>query len=94
MSYRHPLSPEDSPQVVSLSGSSAQSAAFGATAKAVRVCSDTDCFVAFGSNPTATTSSIYLPAKVPQVFGIQPGQKVAAIGTSGKLYVTEATSVL
>lgn len=94
MSYRHPIAPELNPQVRSISGTTAQSAAFAANAKTVRVCSDADCFIAFGSNPTATTSSIYLPAKVPQVFGIVGGWKVAVIGTSGNLYITEATSIV
>lgn len=94
MSYRHPVAPDQNPQVRTLSGSSAQSAAVGATTKVVRLVSDTDCFVAIGASPVATASSIYLPAKFPQVFGISPGQKVAAIGTSGNLYITEGLSAL
>lgn len=90
--YRHPISPDLNPQVRTLSGSSAQSSAVGATTKAVRLCSDTDCWIVIGANPTATTSSTYLPAKVPQVFGCSPSDKVAAIGTSGNLYISEAVA--
>lgn len=91
--FKHPRSPENSPQVRTLSGSSAQSSAFGTTTKTVRVVSDTDCWIAFGASPTATTSSLYLPAKFPQVFGVVGGQKLAAIGTSGNLYISESDGV-
>lgn len=94
MSYKHPVSPALNPQKVTLSTSSAQSAAVAATTKSVRVCSDIDCFILIGANPTATISSVYLPAKTPQVFGIAGGQKVAAIaGGAGNLYVSESSAL-
>lgn len=94
MSYKHPVSPALNPQKVVLSTSNAVSAAVAATSNAVRVCSDVDCFVAIGAAPVATLTSIYLPAKTPQVFGIAGGQKVAAIAAgAGNLYVSEATSI-
>jgi len=92
MSYRHPIAPELNPQKVSISGVSASSVAFGSTTKAVRLVSDTDCWITIGDSPTATLTSTYLPAKFPQVFGCNPGQKVAVIGTSGNLYVSEAVA--
>lgn len=92
-SYRHPIAPQENPQVRTISNSSAQSSAVAATTEEVRLCSDTDCFIAIGSNPTATTSSVYLPAKFPQVFGCKPADKVAVIGTSGNLYISEANAV-
>jgi hypothetical protein len=95
MSYRHPVSPDANPQVVTLSVASAQSAAFGTTTKAIRLVSDVDCWIIIADNPTATTSGVYLPAKFPQLFGVSPGQKVAGIaGGAGHLYVTEAYSAL
>lgn len=93
MSYRHPVSPDKNPQKVAISGSSAQSSAVSSTTNCVRLCADTDCFVAIGSNPTATSSSFYLPAKVPQVLGCSPSDKVAVIGTTGNLYISEGASV-
>lgn len=93
MPYRHPVAPDANPQVRTLSGSHAESSALGATTKEVRLCSDTDCWISIGASPVATTSSVYLPAKFPQVFGCNPGDKVSAIGTSGNLYITEAFGV-
>lgn len=74
-------------QKVTLSASSAQSAAIDGTA--VRVTSDVDCWLAFGANPTATNANLYLPAKSPDVFFIPDGWKVAAIAAgAGNLYIS------
>lgn len=56
-----------------------QSAAFNAATRYVRVISDTNCHLAFGANPTATTSSMRVVADVPEYFGVVAGQKVAAV---------------
>lgn len=94
MSYKHPLSPQLRAQKLGLTSSHAESSAFGATTKSVRVCSDADCWIAFGASPVATTSSIYLPAKTPQVFGVTSGQKLSGITTStGNLYISESDSI-
>jgi len=47
--------------------------------------------VAIGTNPTATTSSTFLPFYSVEYFKIAPGSKIAAIknATAGTLYVTE-----
>jgi hypothetical protein len=37
---------------------------------------------AFGSSPTATSSSIFIPADQPEIFKVNPGEKVAAIGSA------------
>ena len=76
---------------VSVSSSSAQSAAHAATTNVVRLVSTTDCHVAFGSNPTATTSSMYLPANQVEYFLVAASEKVAAIraNADGTFYVTE-----
>ena len=59
----------------------------------VRVVSTTDCHVAIGGTPTATTSDLYLPAYTVEYFIVNEGQKLAAIraASSGSLYVTEMT---
>lgn len=51
----------------------------------VRVVSTTNCWVTFGTAPTASAAagSIYLPAGVVEYFHVSPGQKLAAIQDSG-----------
>jgi hypothetical protein len=77
---------------VTTSGSSAQSGAVGADTTLVRLVATEACYVAIGDNPTATSSSMYLPAATPEYFGIGGGQKVAAlqVASGGVLNVTEA----
>lgn len=65
-------------QVVTYS-TSTQSAAFGASTKFVRVVSDTNCHILFGSSPTATTSNMRIAADSAEYFGVVAGQKIAAI---------------
>ena len=77
-------------QKVTSSGSSVQSSAFGAYIEYVRIVADADCHIAFGVNPTATTSSIYVPADDVEYFKVSPGEKVAVIG-SVNLYVSDLT---
>lgn len=57
-------------QAVTISGTSAQSAAMNAQTRFVRVQSDTNCFLLGGTNPTATTSSMPLTAFVPEYFAV------------------------
>ena len=73
---------------VESTGSSSQSTAFGANIEYVRIVADATCHIEFGVNPTATTSTIYIPAGDVEYFKISPGEKVAAIG-SANLYITE-----
>lgn len=58
-----------------------QSTAFKATTTMVRVVSDADCYIEFGTNPTAAAGSIYLPSGIVEYFGVPSGQsfKVAAV---------------
>lgn len=79
-----------STEKVNSSGTSAQSAAFADSIYYVRVISDAACHIEFGSNPTATTSTIYLPAEDVEYFKVSPGEKVAVIG-SVNLYVSQLT---
>src|SRR5574343_1500902 len=66
-------------QTVSIGGTTAQSSAFGATTRFVRIHTDAICSIAFGSNPTATTSKLRLAANQTEYFGVRPGDKVAVI---------------
>ena len=66
-------------QTVAVAGASAQSAAFNARTKFVRVATDTAVNLAFGLNPTATTSKLYMPAGSVEYFAVSGGMKVAAI---------------
>lgn len=47
----------------------------------VRLFTDTDCFVTWGADPTATdgTDALPLGAENPEVFTIESGQKIAVI---------------
>jgi|TARA_R100000149_G_C5842005_1_gene113680 hypothetical protein len=75
-----------------VSTSSAQTAATNANTEYVRLIADTDgVFVAFGSNPTATTSSTYLAANNEEIFKIDGGMKIAAIvaSSTANLYIDE-----
>lgn len=58
---------------------STQSAAFNAKTRFIRVYSSADAMIEFGSNPTATTSKMPIKAGVPEYFGVNPAEKVAAI---------------
>lgn len=60
----------------------------------VRLVATSDCWVAFGANPTAAVGSvaaILLPAGVPEYFWVYPGERVAVIQNTaaGSLNVAE-----
>lgn len=59
-------------------------------ASVVRVVSTVDCYLAFGSAPTATNSSMFLPANTVEYFAFTPGGKIAVLRDSadGSLFVT------
>lgn len=80
-------------QVVSYDSSTATTNAVGAQTYAVRVAVTTDCHVAFGAAPTATTSNPFMPAGSVEYFRVTPGQKLAFIknASAGSAYVTECT---
>lgn len=56
-----------------------QSNAFGATTRFIRVHTDAICSIAIGSNPTATTSTMRLPADTIEYFGVSAGDKIAFV---------------
>lgn len=88
-----PVTPRDVFQQVSTSGSSAQSSAFGAKTQKIMVVATADAYITIGTNPTATSASFYLPAKVPLWFGVQPGEKLAALQVSSGGVVSIAEGI-
>lgn len=59
-------------QTVTYAGASAQSVAFAATTVLVRIQCDSICNIAFGSNPTATVTTIRLTAGQTEYFSVKP----------------------
>jgi hypothetical protein len=79
-------------QSVAYTATSAQSTALDLGTRIVRLCSTTDAYVEIGTNPTATTSSMYLPALSVEYFAIPDGTyKVAAkqVSSAGSISVAE-----
>lgn len=81
---------------ITVSGTSAQSAAFGANTSEIRVVCTTNCHINIGTSPTAAatdSNGIYLPAGLVEYFHVSPGQKVAVVqdSASGVLCVAEMT---
>jgi hypothetical protein len=73
---------------ITTSGTSQQSAAFGANTSEIRVvCFGTNgCYINIGDNPTAVASdnnSIPLPPNVIEYFHVSPGQRVAVLQDTG-----------
>lgn len=64
---------------VTVSGTSAQSAAFNAQTKFITITCDGVFSYLVGSNPTATTSHFRVAADVHLVIAVTPGHKIAAI---------------
>ena len=64
---------------VTISATTAQSAALNADTKFVRVLADANCCIIAADNPTATTSDLPLTAEGAEYFGVIAGQKIAAI---------------
>ena len=60
---------------------STQSAALNASTTLVRLHTDGACSIAFGTNPTATTSNMRMALDQTEYFAVQPGTglKIAAI---------------
>lgn len=64
---------------ISTSGSSAQSAAFSGDTQLIQISCDTQSAMAYGSNPTATTSNMTIPAGLIIYYRVKGGKKVAFI---------------
>jgi len=80
-------------QHVAYAGTSVQSSLFQDQTSIVRLYATSDCYVAFGENPTASTSSMFLPAGVIEYFGVPPDSEwqlaVIQSSSAGTIYVTE-----
>lgn len=80
---------EDDTQVVDGTSASAQSTAIttGRNENLVRVASlDKNVNIAFGTNPTATASTMILPLGTVEFFKVYDGYKIAVLG--GKISIT------
>jgi hypothetical protein len=70
--------------------STALATAFGSQTFQVLLVTTTACNFRIGDGtPTAVATDTYLPPNFPLYFTVTPGQKVAVIGTTGTLSVTE-----
>jgi hypothetical protein len=67
---------------VVIGAGSLQSAAFLAGTRFVRLNCDAICSIAFGSNPTASTSTMRMAANQTEYFGVNAGDKVAVIANT------------
>ena len=80
-------------QAVAYTATHAESAAFGAATTIIYICATTACYVLVSTAGTAATSSngTLLPALVPMMFIVNPGQKISAVRSTadGTLSVTE-----
>jgi hypothetical protein len=66
-------------QEITISGASAQSAAFNAETRMIRISADAACRIRVGASPTAVATDLRVGADSPEYFGVLPGQKLAAI---------------
>lgn len=71
-------------EIIAVSGTSAQSNAITGSGnyRVVRMYADVDCFITWGSNPTALsngTGGRFVGANNPEYFRLQAGEKVAVI---------------
>ena len=78
------LEPPVAEQTVSIAGSSAQSSAFNAATRYVRLHTDAICSVLFGTDPTATAAKKRMAANQTEYFAVPAGgtHKVAVITNS------------
>jgi hypothetical protein len=77
--YQAVKQPEVTTQVLSIGGSSVQSAPFGSTTGIVRVQADAACHIVVNGSPTATSTSMKLTAGQTEYFVVTPGQILAVI---------------
>ena len=69
-------------RTVSISGTSAKSAALNADTAFVRIISDSVCSILVGTDPTATTSLMRLSADSAEYFEVVRGAKIAVISNT------------
>lgn len=73
------IEPSRSIKQLAVTPSSVQSAAFEDVTKFVRVHTDTTIRIAFGADPTASSTSQRMVANSTEYFGVTPGIKAAVI---------------
>lgn len=79
-------------QNITTSGSSQQSAVVGSTTSIIRVACQQDTYVAFGSNPTASASSMIIFGGSTEYIAVQPGTTIVAVlqvSSPGAVSITE-----
>jgi hypothetical protein len=64
---------------ITTSGTTAQSAAFNGDTKMIQISCDTQSAMAYGANPSATTSNMTIPAGAFIYYKVTAGKKVAFI---------------
>lgn len=74
-----PQAPFIATEDISASTTSAQSAAFDSQTRFVRIMSDANVRVRFGSNPTATATDMPIRANSPEFVAVVSGDKIAVI---------------
>ena len=66
------------------------------TTQHVRLCATSDCWIAFGPNPTVSaTTGMLLPAMTPEYFWVLPGERLAVLQSSaaGSLNIIECATL-
>ena len=79
-------------QTVAVGSSSAASSAFNAHTREIRVVTTVDAYVAFDAAPTASSSSLIVPAFTVEYFRVDSASKVALIrvgSVTGTARITE-----
>lgn len=71
-----PQTPEQTAQTVTPDANGVLSAAFSARTGIVRICSDADVLLAFGSSPAGADAKTYLPTGIVEYFSVNPAEKV------------------
>jgi hypothetical protein len=80
VTYQAAWTPSVADQAITITGASAQSAAFQYNTALIRVHADVACHVVIGgTNPVATASSMRMLAGQTEYFLVQPGQLLAVI---------------
>jgi hypothetical protein len=74
-----PAMPPVAEQTVAISGSHAESTAFGGSTRFAQISCDVICSIAFGTAPVATTSNQRLAANETRFVGVIAGQKVSVV---------------
>jgi len=67
-------------QVLEVGDKSQASEPFGPSTKYIRVFTDEDCALKFGPKPEATVADARMAANTTELFAVQGGHRVAAIG--------------